>query len=129
MPNITLKQFAKKMGVAPPTISRARKKGILDAALVPIKGKKRVLIDLAKGKKLYNANHDPNFRKREQLKRGQKNNKKGMKPAAKRNGGKPKVKKKREVKLITLIYHPGPNWKNIRQQKKGWPLKLSRACG
>ena len=93
MPKLTLKQFAEKMGLHPSMITRARKKGILDAAIVPIEGKKRVLIDLAKGKKLYNANHDPNFRKREQLKRGQKNNPKGVK-AAKKKGEKPKQKTK-----------------------------------
>jgi len=63
IPKITLIQFADKMGLHPSMITRTRKKDILDEAIVPVEGKKRVLINLAKGKKLYDANHDPNFRK------------------------------------------------------------------
>jgi hypothetical protein len=84
MPDITLKFFAQKMGVSPSMITKARKAGILDAALVKVNGQTRVKINLAKGKKLYNQNLDPNFRKAEQKKRGQQNRKKGAAPSVKK---------------------------------------------
>lgn len=61
MPLISLTQFAKEIGKTPAYVTKLRNQGVLNTALVPIKGKKRVKVDLERGLQLYQERMDPNF--------------------------------------------------------------------
>jgi len=64
MPHVTLSQFAKEAGIDPSMVTKLKRQGVLEAAIVPPeKGKKRPKLDLKKALKAYRENVDPAFTK------------------------------------------------------------------
>jgi len=64
MPLVSFSQFAKEAGIDPSMVTKLKRQGVLDAAIVPPeKGKKRAKLDLKKALKAYRENMDPAFTK------------------------------------------------------------------
>ena len=61
MPTVTFAKFAEHIGTSAPMVSRLRRQGVLDAALVWPEGKKRPVLDLAIATKAYIESQDPNY--------------------------------------------------------------------
>lgn len=80
---ITFSEFGKRIGVTKQMVSRAKRDGIFEKAIVFQDGKKLPLLKFPLAKKLYDAAMDPNFRKARQIKsRSQeKKNDRSQKPA------------------------------------------------